>query len=139
MIQVAEFLCLCCRLSVSLSKSRFFVIYYRCVTLADEKAFPWGKVPPQGRMRANIFLPNESTQSLPSSVKNQNFCQLPPGEAFIAICQFSWYNIPNESEAFVCTRFYSSAMATSCRISKSACTSKEITILTLHLPTKTER
>ena len=31
----AEFLCLCCRVFVPLPKSRFFVIYFRGVTLAD--------------------------------------------------------------------------------------------------------
>lgn len=35
MIQVADFLCLCCWVFVPLPKSRFFVIYFRGVTLAD--------------------------------------------------------------------------------------------------------
>ena len=34
-MEVAEFLCSYCRVFVPLLKSRFFVIYYRCVTLAD--------------------------------------------------------------------------------------------------------
>jgi hypothetical protein len=36
-MEVAEFLCSYCRVFVPLLKSRFFVIYFRGVTLADEK------------------------------------------------------------------------------------------------------
>ena len=46
-----------------------------------------------------------------------------------------WYN----AEKPMKTESYSFAVAKSCRISKSACASKEIRFPELHLPTKTER
>ena len=63
----------------------------------------------------------------------------PQGEALVAIPVLLCYNSPNESEGFVCTRFFLSATAGFPRISKSPCASKEIRFPKLHLPTVYQR
>ena len=74
--------------------------------------------------------------------------QLLPGEAFIAKILLLCYNTQNTGVErhigrscgrILWLKFFSFAMAKSCRISKSACASKEIPILKLHLPTVYQR
>ena len=79
-----------------LLKSRFFVIYFRGVTLADKRqSLPCVKGGgfAARRRRRDCWATEFDTPS----VLNQLFCQLPPREAFVAIRSDPWYNTPNES------------------------------------------
>ena len=61
-MEVAEFLCAYRRVFAPLRKDRFFVIYYRCVTLADglvgddAHIVPWVDVLPHLRVAINVFV-----------------------------------------------------------------------------------
>ena len=94
MIQVADFLCLCCWGFVPLLKSRFFVIYFRGVTLAGGiKCLPLtrevAKRSFDGGREMNILSPcHGSRRASP----------LGRGGLLVAILYFSCYNTPNESE-----------------------------------------
>ena len=75
----------------TLLKSRFFVIYYRCVTLADEeKSLPLGEGAPQGRMRAALFVfcctaVFEKMLTLISQ-KSMIFASFPQGKPLLHLC-----------------------------------------------------
>ena len=83
---------------ILLFKSRFFVIYYKCLTLADgtKKPSPGGRCPAgadEGGPFCDLLHCSICKKADPHQSKIKDFWQLPPGEAFVAICRNAWYNI----------------------------------------------
>ena len=80
------------------TKSRFFGFYVNGITFADgtKKPSPGGRCPAgadEGGPFCDLLHCSICKKADPHQSKIKDFCQLPPGEAFVAICRNAWYNI----------------------------------------------
>ena len=84
-MEVAVFLCSYRRVFAPLLKSRFFVIYFRGITLADRKSLPCvkgGGLPKARRRDCNVALRNnpsgKNRRFLPAPLTQGSLCALQP-------------------------------------------------------------